>query len=105
MGFFLLWALCEKVIRFVYFSCNQKISEKVSKANLDLVSTFHIITIFSSIDFLYMHVYWFIKLAFLETFWDSDEPKFGESEAKGWNHWMNMKEKGGWQQTATSSSE
>ncbi|PIK55203.1 hypothetical protein BSL78_07933 [Apostichopus japonicus] len=30
--------------------------------------------------------------------------QFGESEAKGWNHWMNMKEKGGWQQTATSST-
>lgn len=54
MGFILLWALLEKVICFVYFSCNKKISEKVSKTNIIgkvHLSTFHIITIFSDIDF------------------------------------------------------
>ncbi|XP_070578524.1 LOW QUALITY PROTEIN: nuclear exosome regulator NRDE2-like [Ptychodera flava] len=40
------------------------------------------------------------QVAFFETFWDSEEPKFGEKDAKGWNKWMHKKEKGGWEQVA-----
>ncbi|KAJ8044687.1 Protein NRDE2-like [Holothuria leucospilota] len=39
------------------------------------------------------------QIAFLETLWDADVPKFGETGAQGWNKWMLFKEKGGWQQT------
>ncbi|XP_072031350.1 nuclear exosome regulator NRDE2-like [Amphiura filiformis] len=38
------------------------------------------------------------QVAFLETFWDSDEPRFGEKDAKGWKTWMMKKEKGGWEE-------
>ncbi|XP_077999752.1 nuclear exosome regulator NRDE2-like [Glandiceps talaboti] len=38
------------------------------------------------------------QVAFFETFWDSEEAKFGEKGAKGWNKWMHKKEKGGWEE-------
>ncbi|XP_033115800.1 nuclear exosome regulator NRDE2-like [Anneissia japonica] len=41
------------------------------------------------------------QIAFLETFWDSEEPKFGEKDASGWNSWMQMKQKGGWKQVTS----
>ncbi|XP_071962858.1 nuclear exosome regulator NRDE2-like isoform X2 [Antedon mediterranea] len=41
--------------------------------------------------------------AFLEIFWDSEEPKFGEKGANGWNSWMKMKQKGGWKQLPSST--
>ena len=41
-------------------------------------------------------VFFSVQIAFLETFWDSDEPRFGETGAKGWKTWMTKKEKGGW---------
>ncbi len=31
------------------------------------------------------------RLDFLEAFWDSAVPRFGENEAKGWNHWVQSK--------------
>ena len=56
---------------------------------MQYMSTYHILT----------HSYIFYsQIAFLETFWDSDEPRFGEKNAKGWSSWMNKKEKGGWEE-------
>ncbi|XP_071785785.1 nuclear exosome regulator NRDE2-like [Asterias amurensis] len=38
------------------------------------------------------------QVAFLETFWDSSKPRFGEKEAKGWANWMQKKSRGGWEE-------
>ncbi|XP_022104815.1 protein NRDE2 homolog [Acanthaster planci] len=38
------------------------------------------------------------QVAFLETFWDSAEPRFGERGARGWASWMLKKEMGGWEE-------
>nr|XP_014341970.1 PREDICTED: protein NRDE2 homolog [Latimeria chalumnae] len=36
------------------------------------------------------------QVEFLEPFWDSGEPRFGEAGARGWKAWMRQQERGGW---------
>ncbi|XP_038072290.1 nuclear exosome regulator NRDE2-like isoform X2 [Patiria miniata] len=45
------------------------------------------------------------QIAFLETFWDSAEPRFGERGAKGWASWMQKKQRGGWAQIQEPQSD
>ncbi|KAG7328065.1 hypothetical protein KOW79_008009 [Hemibagrus wyckioides] len=39
------------------------------------------------------------QVEFFETFYDSGEPRVGESGARGWRTWMKQQERGGWIQT------
>ncbi|KAA0711184.1 Protein NRDE2 -like protein [Triplophysa tibetana] len=36
------------------------------------------------------------QVEFFEPFWDSEEPRIGEREARGWKAWMIQQQRGGW---------
>ncbi|XP_060734896.1 nuclear exosome regulator NRDE2, partial [Tachysurus vachellii] len=45
------------------------------------------------------------QVEFFETFYDSGEPRLGESGARGWGTWMKQQERGGWIQTPDTEEE